>query len=122
YGFGPDFSNYHGPVSMENARQDLRFLGELLRQTSTVVLDPVKMVRKNEFKVDPNVSITGDTARLAVKMIEYRKHTRLNFGDMELACHGALEDTSYQVLKFILVRDGTRWLIVTILSPTHEVK
>lgn len=122
YGFGPDMTKFHGPVNMDAAKNDMRFMGDLLKQTSTVVLDNVKLEAKSEFNVDPNVTISksGDSAFLAVKMIDYRKYNRGNFGEHDLNCRTGLADTSFQILKFILVNDGTKWLVVTIISPSKE--
>ena len=119
YGFGPDMSKFRGPVNMDAAKEDQRFMGDMLKQTSTVVLEDVKLERKSSFNVDPAVTIskTGDTAFLAVKMIDYEKFNRVNFGDMNRACNGALSDTTYEILKFILINDGAKWMIVSIVSP-----
>ncbi len=120
YGFGPDMTKFFGPVNMDAARGDMRFMGDMLRQTSTVVLEAVKLDNKSEFHVDPGVSIVKDTAKLAVKMIDYRKFNRLNFGDMHQACSGSLIDTSFQILKFTLVFDGAKWLVTSIISPSKQ--
>lgn len=117
YGFGPDMSRFKGPVNMDAAKGDMRFMGDLLKQTSTVVLEPVKFEGKEEFKVDPAVTVSGDTARLAVKMIGYEKFNRLNFGDINRACEGKLVDTNFQVLKFTLLFDGSKWLVTSIVEP-----
>ncbi len=122
YGFGPDMSKFRGPVNMDAAKEDMRFMGDMLRQTSTVVLADVKLEQKTQFNVDPGVSLSakGDTAKLAVKMIDYRKFNRVNFGEVHMACSGKLEDTSFQILKFILVNDGSKWLVVSIVSPSKN--
>ena len=120
YGFGPDMSRFKGPVNMDAAKGDMRFMGDLLKQTSTVVLEPVKFEGKEEFKVDPSVTISGDTARLAVKMIGYEKFNRLNFGDINRACEGKLVDTNFQVLKFTLIFDGAKWLVTSIVEPAAD--
>ncbi|MDQ3000617.1 MAG: Ig-like domain-containing protein [Fibrobacterota bacterium] len=119
YGFGPDMSKFRGPVNMDAAKGDMRFMADMLKQTSTVVLEAVKLEGKEEFKVDASVSITGDTAKLAVKMIQYQKFNRINFGDINQACEGKLIDTSFQVLKFVLVHDGSRWMITSIVEPAR---
>ncbi|MEO6098684.1 MAG: Ig-like domain-containing protein [Fibrobacteria bacterium] len=120
YGFGPDMSKFKGPVNMDAARGDMRFMGDLLKQTSTVVLEAVKREGKDEFKVDPAVTLAGDTARLAVKMISTEKFNRLNFGDFNRGCNGKLVDTSFQILKFTLINDGSKWLVISIVSPSKE--
>ena len=120
YAFGPDMSKFKGPVNMDAAKNDMRFMGDMLKQTSTVVLEPVKREGREEFKVDPAVTLSGDTARLAVKMISYEKFNRLNFDAGDRGCHGALVDTNFQVLKFTLVNDGSKWLVISILSPSKE--
>jgi hypothetical protein len=120
YGFGPDMSKFKGPVNMDAAKGDMRFMGDLLKQTSTVVLEAVKREGKDEFKVDPAVTLAGDTARLAVKMISIEKFNRLNFGDFNRGCNGKLLDTSFQILKFTLINDGSKWLVISIVSPSKE--
>jgi hypothetical protein len=120
YGFGPDMSKFKGPVNMDAAKGDMRFMGDMLKQTSTVVLEPVKFEGKEEFKVDASVTLAGDTARLAVKMISYEKFNRLNFGDINRACEGKLVDTNFQILKFTLVNDGSKWLVISIVSPSKQ--
>ena len=126
YGFGPDMTKFHGPVNMDAAKEDMRFMGDMLRQTSNVVLDDIKLDNKSQFLVDPNVVLsmnaakTIDTAKLAVKMIDYRKYNRVNFGDAQQACKGSLLDTSYQILRFILVNDGSRWMVMSVVSPAQN--
>src|SRR5690606_2512656 len=123
YGFGPDMTRFSGPVNMEAAREDKRFMGDMLRQTSTVVLEEVKLRQRDEFKVDAQVTLEGDTlARLAVKVIGYRGFNRTNFGEIDLACGGKLEDTTYQILKFIVSNDGSKWLITSIVEPAKDTK
>ncbi len=116
YGYGPDMSRFKGPVNMDAAKDDGRFMSGMLQQTSSVALEPIKLETKDEFKVDPSVNISGDTAKLAVKMIGYNKFSRRNFQDRGSCDAGSLSDTSYQVLKFILVNDGSKWLIASIVS------
>ncbi|MDB5103066.1 MAG: hypothetical protein JWP91_755 [Fibrobacteres bacterium] len=120
YGFGPDMSKFSGPVNMDAAKGDMRFMADMLKQTSTVVLQLVKYEGKEEFRVDPSVTLSGDTARLAVKMINYEKYNRVNFGDINRACEAKLVDTTYEVLKFTLVFDGSKWLVTSIVSPSKE--
>ena len=121
YGFGPDMSKFKGPVSMDAAKEDIHFMADMLKQTSTVALELVKLESKTEFKVDAAVTINtkGDTAKLAVKMIDYSKFSRTNFRDGESACNSTLADTSYQVLKFILINDGSKWMVASIISPAR---
>ncbi|MBW8889494.1 MAG: Ig-like domain-containing protein [Fibrobacteres bacterium] len=116
YGYGPDMSKFKGPVNMDAAKDDDRFMSGMLQQTSTVALEPIKLETKDEFKVDPSVNVVGDTAKLAVKMIGYDKYSRRNFQDRGSCDAGSLSDTSYQILKFILVYDGSKWLITSIVS------
>ena len=117
YGYGPDMSKFSGPVNMDAAKQDGRFMSGVLQQTSTVALEPIKLETKDEFKVDAAVSLSGDTAKVAVKMIGYDKYSRTNFQDRGGNCAGgSLSDTSYQILKFILVNDGSKWLITSVVS------
>ncbi len=121
YGYGPDMTKMFGPVNMDAAKQDLHFMSDLLKQTSTVVLEDLKMDDKTEFQVDPNITMTGknqDSAVLAVKMIDYQKYNRNNFGDGQRNCSSALSDTSFQVLKFSLYFDGSQWLVSSILSSS----
>lgn len=117
YGFGPDMTKFRGPVNMDAAKGDLRFMADLLKQTSTVVLEPVKLESRTEFKVDASVTLSGDTARLAVKMIDYSKYSRTNFRDTRSACNGQAADTNYQILKFTLLSDGSKWSVISIVSP-----
>jgi hypothetical protein len=50
-------------------------------------------------------------------MIGYDSYNRLNFQDRGEGCsQGPLSDTSYQILKFILVNDGAKWLITSIVA------
>lgn len=117
YGYGPDMSKFSGPVNMDAAKQDGRFMSDILKQTSTVALEPIKLETKDEFKVDAAVTLSGDTAKLAVKMIGYSKYSRTNFQDRGGKCSSESQsDTSYQVLKFILVTDGAKWLISSIVG------
>lgn len=116
YGYGPDMSKFSGPVNMDAAKQDVRFMSDVLKQTSTVALETIKLETKDEFKVDASVTLSGDTAKLAVKMIGYSKYSRLNFQDRGNCAGGALTDTSYQILKFILVTDGSKWLVTSIVA------
>ena len=104
---------------MDAAKEDVRFMADMLKQTSTVVLEPVKLEAKTEFNVDPAITLSGDTARLAVKMINTDTYSRTNFGDIGLTCDGALKDTSYQILKFTLLNDGSKWLVISIVSPAR---
>jgi hypothetical protein len=120
YGFGPDLSKFKGPVNMDAAKNDMRFMADQLKQTSTVVLEPIKFEGREEFNVDPSITLSGDTARLAVKMISYEKYNRVNFGDIHRACDGSLTDTSFQILKFTLINDGSKWLVISILSPSRQ--
>ncbi len=120
YGFGPDLSRFKGPVNMDAAKNDQRFMADQLKQTSTVVLEAIKFEGREEFNVDPSVTLSGDTARLAVKMISYEKYNRVNFGDIGRACGGSLTDTSFQILKFTLVNDGSKWLVMSIVSPSKQ--
>ncbi|MDB5050432.1 MAG: hypothetical protein JWO30_3503 [Fibrobacteres bacterium] len=117
YGFGPDMTRFHGPVNMDAAKGDLRFMADLLKQTSTVVLEPVKLESRTEFKVDNAITLNGDTANLAVKMIDYSKYSRTNFRDGNMACTSLAADTNYQILKFVLINDGSKWLVISIVSP-----
>jgi len=101
---------------MDAAKEDERFMSGMLQQTSTVALEPIKLETKDQFNVDPAVTITGDTAKLAVKMIGYDSYSRRNFQDRGSCDAGSLSDTSYQILKFILVYDGSKWLIASIVA------
>jgi hypothetical protein len=120
YGFGPDMSQFHGPVNMDAAKNDVRFMSDVLKQTSTVALEPVKLARREEFKVDQAVKVEGDSANLMVKMIHYEAYNRTNFRDGNSACGGKPADTSYQILRFNLRNEGGKWLISSIVSPLDQ--
>ncbi len=123
YGFAPDFSRFAGPVNQTNAQHDERFMGEILRSTSTVMLEPVKLELREEFQVDPNIIIEGDTAKVAVKSISHEKFNRVNFRDIHHYCSRgpSLEDTRYDILRFVLVNNGSKWLVLNILPSENEI-
>lgn len=112
YGFAPDFSKFSGPVNQDNAKQDMRFMADIMSKTSTLALEAVKNVMKEEFKVDAGMTVSGDTAKVAVKMSTEEKFSRTNF-DGGRSCD-TLNGTHLEILKFLLVRDGIKWVVLNI--------
>ncbi|HKP97965.1 MAG TPA: Ig-like domain-containing protein, partial [Fibrobacteria bacterium] len=95
----------------ENAAADPRFLGEQLRLSTTVVLQPVKDAIKDEFTIDGGISVTETEARAAVKVSTVTEHGRSDWDPAPACADGAGKDTSFQILKFILGYTGTKWIV-----------
>ncbi len=96
---------------LENATGDARFLGEQMRQSTSIVLDAVKDIVKDEFTIDGGISVTDAEAKAAVKLTIVTQRGRMDW-DPALACaDGAGQDTSFQIVKFILGYTGTKWVV-----------
>lgn len=121
YGFAPDFSQFGGGVNMDASRENMRFMGEIMQKTSTIALEPVKLEMKEEFKVDGGMAVSGDTARLAVKLSGTEKWSRTNFEPGRVCGHGGESHEFFQILKFLLVNDGSRWLVLSIIAPEEQI-
>jgi len=114
YGFAPDFSRYSGPVNQDNAKNDLRFMSDVMAKTSTLALETIKVMSTEVFQVDGGLVVSGDTAKVAVKMSNEEKYSRTNFDGLR-GCD-TLEGKHLEILKFLLVRDGVKWVVLTIES------
>ncbi|MDQ3002453.1 MAG: Ig-like domain-containing protein, partial [Fibrobacterota bacterium] len=98
-------------AGLENSVGDSRFLGDQLRLSTTVVVDLVKDVIKDEFTIDGGISVTESEAKAAVK-VSTRVTRGRNDWDPALACaDGAVRDTSFRIVKFILGFTGTKWTV-----------
>ena len=76
-----------------------------------MVLEPVKDVIKDEFTIDGGISVTESEAKAAVKVTTVVTRGR-NTWDPVLACaDGAVRDTSFRIVKFILGFSGTKWVV-----------
>ncbi|HLP43030.1 MAG TPA: Ig-like domain-containing protein, partial [Fibrobacteria bacterium] len=122
YGFAADFSRFGGSVNMDAARDNGRFMGELMAKTSTIVLEPVKLDLKEEFKVDGGLVIKSDTARLVVKLSGKETFSRTNFEPNRSCEGGAATQEHFEILKFLLVNDGSRWMVLNIIAPDEKIK
>jgi hypothetical protein len=121
YGFAPDFSQFGGGVNMDASMDNMRFMGEIMQKTSTIALEPVKLEMTEEFKVDGGMAVKGDTARLAVKMSGIEKWSRINFEPHRNCGEEGLTHEHLQILKFLLVFDGSRWLVLNIIAPDEHI-
>ena len=96
---------------LENSAGDPRFTGGQLRLGTTVVLETVKDVIKEEFTIDGGISVTESEARAAVKVSTIVFHGRSDW-DPALACaDAAVRDTTFRIVKFILGFTGTKWIV-----------
>ncbi|MBF0430394.1 MAG: hypothetical protein HQK83_03895 [Fibrobacteria bacterium] len=113
YFYDADFSNFHGPVSADNAEDDETFWADLLKRTSNVVLQPVKSDMQDEFFVDEGVIVKGDTAKVAAKQKKIEKPNRFNF-EPRYVCNPdeAKAHTELSLLNFVLVKENNVWSIV----------
>ncbi|MDB5049236.1 MAG: hypothetical protein JWO30_2307 [Fibrobacteres bacterium] len=94
-----------------NSGGDARFLGEQLRQSTSVVLQPVKDVIKDEFTIDGGITVTETEAKVAVKHTTFASHGRADW-DPGLGCADSpARDTTFRIVKFILGYTGTKWII-----------
>lgn len=118
YGFAPDFSQIRA-VNQDNAKDDLRFMSDMMAKTSTLALEPVKVEMKEIFTVDGGLVVKGDTAKVAVKMSTSEKWSRTNF-DSHRSCD-SIGETRYEILKFLLVREGTKWFVLGIELPQEQI-
>jgi hypothetical protein len=80
----------------------------------------VKLINKESFTVDGGLILAGDTAKLAVKMENSESWSRLNFQSRRGCGDDALEETRYEILKFLVVNNGSRWIVLSIVSPKEE--
>jgi hypothetical protein len=97
--------------AIDNASGDARFLGERLRQSTTVALSPVKDAIKDEFAIDGGISVGETEARVAVKASTLSIRGRRDW-DPVLACaDGKDRDTTFRIVKFILAWTGTKWMV-----------
>lgn len=122
YGFAPDFSMFGGGINLEASRDNGRFMADIMMKTSTIILEPVKLEMTESFQVDGGMVTTGDTARLAVKMSSSEKFSRSNFDPGRSCQAGAATHQKLEILKFLLVNDGTRWLVLSIIAPEGEIR
>jgi hypothetical protein len=107
---GRDFI-FDAPTSATADGGDARFLGEKLKLNSSVILDQVKDLSRDEFTIDGGLSVSDQDAKVAVKLTTVTTHGRSNW-DPVLACSDPiLVDTSYRIVKFILGYTGTKWVI-----------
>lgn len=98
-------------TGIDNASGDARFLGERLRQSTTVALSPVKDAIKDEFAIDGGISVGESEARVAVKASTVSIRGRRDW-DPVLACgDGKDRDTTFRIVKFILAWTGTKWIV-----------
>lgn len=119
YGFAPDFSQIRA-VNQDNAKDDLRFMSEMMAKTSTLALEPVKVEMKEIFTVDGGLVVKGDTAKVAVKMTSTEKWSRTNF-EGHRVCDSTAGETRYEILKFLLVREGSKWMVLGIELPQERL-
>jgi hypothetical protein len=97
--------------AIDNASGDARFLGERLRQSTTVALGPVKDAIRDEFAIDGGISVGESEARVAVKATTVSTRGRRDW-DPVLACaEGMDRDTTFRIVKFILAWTGTKWIV-----------
>ncbi|MFC1585384.1 Ig-like domain-containing protein [Fibrobacterota bacterium] len=111
YRYDADFSQFHGPITEDNAENDEFFWMDLLARTSSVVLEPVKIAIDFSYTVDEGVAIAGDTARAIAVMMSSETPDRTNFESDDL-CETDTSLSDEMLLNFVLVKEAEEWMVV----------